>query len=156
MVLMTPLLPVLLNRRGRIILITMHVGSLVCLSREARCQEAQVFPTIEGGCSSLDCINRPPAFLPPQHPVSPRGVLASHPGCLPQGGKKLEGSERGYGLLLDSTEELLSPSRICRSCGSTWGSIGSTAICFLSRLSTLMCVWSQSHREVILPINMEH
>lgn len=114
---MMPLLPVLLNRRGRIILITMHVGSLVCLSREARCQEAQVFPTIEGGCSSLDCINRPLAFLPPQHPVSPRGVLASHPGCLPPGEKNWRGLREDAGSFWTALRSCSAPPESAEAVG---------------------------------------
>lgn len=130
----------LLSRRERIILISMHVASLVCLSMEARCQEAQVFPTIKGGCS-LSWLHKQ-AFcfsasstssLTPGSPGLPSRVLTIE-------GKGLEGSARGCGLLLDGTEELLRPYRICKSCGSTWGSIRSIAICFLLRLSTLVCV----------------
>lgn len=88
---MTPLLPVLLDRRGRIILITMHVLSLVCLSREARCQEAQVFPTIEGGCS-LSWLHKQASCFPAS---STSSLTPGSPGLpsrvLTTGGKKIGG-----------------------------------------------------------------
>lgn len=156
-VLMTPLLPVLLHRRGGIILITMHVASLVCLSREARCQEAQVFPTIEGGCS-LSWLHKQASCFPA---FSTSRLTLGSPG-LPSRVLTTEGKDWGG---LSEDEGAFWP--ILRSCCSGLtesanavgppGAASALPPSVSYRGWARSCVWSQTHGEkkIILPINME-